>query len=200
MGHCRPSGIGARDADCGAVGAGSTDQVTKRPQEAAPSDGQGPSTSLSLPPTSREDLQLDFYLEYPHASKALYIYKHPRLLQCSNPSPAARLNTTSSVRENSGEWFTNATFSRISVYEAFRAVESLGTYTRAFGDGPRHFEPWLTDEDLTRASTSLSKLLLHTNWRTFELSINLTRIAALQGGFLVELGSNPWHASHDPIP
>ncbi|GFV60682.1 hypothetical protein TNCV_4180181 [Trichonephila clavipes] len=28
---------------------------------------QGPTTSISLPPTSREDLQLDDYLEYPHA-------------------------------------------------------------------------------------------------------------------------------------
>ncbi|GFT90924.1 hypothetical protein TNCV_1066041 [Trichonephila clavipes] len=37
----------------------------------------GLSTSLPLPPTSREDLRLDDYLEYPHAVKALYIYKQP---------------------------------------------------------------------------------------------------------------------------
>ncbi|GFX37776.1 uncharacterized protein TNCV_3116261 [Trichonephila clavipes] len=38
-----------------------------------------------LPPTSREDLPLDGYLEYPHATKALYIYKHPCLPWDSNP-------------------------------------------------------------------------------------------------------------------
>ncbi|GFV61490.1 mediator of RNA polymerase II transcription subunit 25 [Trichonephila clavipes] len=32
---------------------------------------------LPLPPTSRENLQLEGYLEYPHAPKTLYIYKHP---------------------------------------------------------------------------------------------------------------------------
>ncbi|GFT97904.1 hypothetical protein TNCV_2168011 [Trichonephila clavipes] len=30
-----------------------------------PWGGQGPSSSLTLPPTTREDLQLDGYLEYP---------------------------------------------------------------------------------------------------------------------------------------
>ncbi|GFW18634.1 hypothetical protein TNCV_1222951 [Trichonephila clavipes] len=35
--------------------------------------GQRPSISLSLPPTTREDLRLDSYLEYLHAAKALYI-------------------------------------------------------------------------------------------------------------------------------
>ncbi|GFV90415.1 hypothetical protein TNCV_49901 [Trichonephila clavipes] len=47
--------------------------------------GQRPPTSLPLPPTTREDLQLDGYLEYPHAVKALYIYKQPYLLRDSNP-------------------------------------------------------------------------------------------------------------------
>ncbi|GFT98299.1 hypothetical protein TNCV_2903961 [Trichonephila clavipes] len=42
-----------------------------------PRGGQGPPTSLHLPPTTREDLRLDGYLEYPHAAKALYIDKHP---------------------------------------------------------------------------------------------------------------------------
>ncbi|GFU04441.1 hypothetical protein TNCV_1080091 [Trichonephila clavipes] len=32
-----------------------------------------------LPPTSREDLWLDGYLEYPLAAKVLYIYQHPCL-------------------------------------------------------------------------------------------------------------------------
>ncbi|GFW91639.1 hypothetical protein TNCV_4500581 [Trichonephila clavipes] len=39
---------------------------------------------LSFPPTSREDSQLDGYLEYLHAAKTLYIYKHPCLLRESN--------------------------------------------------------------------------------------------------------------------
>ncbi|GFX04610.1 uncharacterized protein TNCV_901381 [Trichonephila clavipes] len=54
-----------------------------------PLGGQGPPTSLPLPPTSREDLRLDGYLEYPHAAKALYIYEHPCLLRNSNPVPTA---------------------------------------------------------------------------------------------------------------
>ncbi|GFV06842.1 hypothetical protein TNCV_4157471 [Trichonephila clavipes] len=40
-----------------------------------------------LPPTTREDLRLDGYLEYPHAAKALDIYKHPCLLRDSSPVP-----------------------------------------------------------------------------------------------------------------
>ncbi|GFS95113.1 uncharacterized protein TNCV_2704681 [Trichonephila clavipes] len=40
--------------------------------------------------TSREDLLLDGYLECPHATKALYIYKHPCLLWDSNPDPTAQ--------------------------------------------------------------------------------------------------------------
>ncbi|GFV21710.1 HTH_Tnp_Tc3_2 domain-containing protein [Trichonephila clavipes] len=38
-----------------------------------------PLTSLALPPTTHS--RFDGYLEYPPAAKALYIYKHPRLLQ-----------------------------------------------------------------------------------------------------------------------
>ncbi|GFW53823.1 hypothetical protein TNCV_3939171 [Trichonephila clavipes] len=49
--------------------------------------GQGHSTSISLPPNSREDLWLDGYLEYPHATNALYIHKHPCHLQDSNLGP-----------------------------------------------------------------------------------------------------------------
>ncbi|GFY24801.1 hypothetical protein TNCV_2689921 [Trichonephila clavipes] len=52
-----------------------------------PWGGQGPPTSLPLPPTIREDLWLDGYLEYSYAAKALYIYKHPCLLRDSNPVP-----------------------------------------------------------------------------------------------------------------
>ncbi|GFU82529.1 uncharacterized protein TNCV_3629951 [Trichonephila clavipes] len=49
--------------------------------------GQRPPNSLPLPPTSREDLRLDGYLEYSHAAKALFINKHPCLLRDSNPGP-----------------------------------------------------------------------------------------------------------------
>ncbi|PRD36099.1 UNVERIFIED_CONTAM: hypothetical protein NCL1_09697 [Trichonephila clavipes] len=51
---------------------------------------QRPLTCLPLPPTSREDLRLDGYLEYPHAAKTLYIYKYPCLLWDSNPVPTAQ--------------------------------------------------------------------------------------------------------------
>ncbi|GFV57023.1 uncharacterized protein TNCV_2931461 [Trichonephila clavipes] len=50
---------------------------------------QGHPTTLPFPQTSREDLGIDGYLEYPHAAKALYIYKHPCLLWDSNPGPTA---------------------------------------------------------------------------------------------------------------
>ncbi|GFV26145.1 hypothetical protein TNCV_4887761 [Trichonephila clavipes] len=43
-----------------------------------PGGGQRPSTS-------REDMRLDGNLEYPNATKSLYFYKHPCLLQDSNP-------------------------------------------------------------------------------------------------------------------
>ncbi|GFW75033.1 hypothetical protein TNCV_447411 [Trichonephila clavipes] len=45
----------------------------------------GHSTSLSLPPTSRNNFRLDEYLEHPHAAQALFIYKHPCLIRDSNP-------------------------------------------------------------------------------------------------------------------
>ncbi|GFT19198.1 uncharacterized protein TNCV_303261 [Trichonephila clavipes] len=54
-----------------------------------PWGGLGPPTSFPFPPTTREDLWQDGYLEYPHAAKALYIYKHPCLLLDSNPVPTA---------------------------------------------------------------------------------------------------------------
>ncbi|GFT07930.1 hypothetical protein TNCV_873601 [Trichonephila clavipes] len=49
----------------------------------------GSPTSLPLPPTSREDLKLDGYLEYPPAAKALYIYKYPYLPRDLNQGPTA---------------------------------------------------------------------------------------------------------------
>ncbi|GFT64842.1 uncharacterized protein TNCV_2256721 [Trichonephila clavipes] len=49
-----------------------------------PGGGQGPPTSLSLSPTTtREDLRFEGYLEYSHAARKLYIYKHPCLLRDS---------------------------------------------------------------------------------------------------------------------
>ncbi|GFY35220.1 hypothetical protein TNCV_5045941 [Trichonephila clavipes] len=42
---------------------------------------------------------------------------------------------------------------------------TLFSYTRAFGDGPRNFEPWSSDEDDTRAGTPSPNY--HTNGRTF---------------------------------
>ncbi|GFV13536.1 uncharacterized protein TNCV_67391 [Trichonephila clavipes] len=67
-------------------------------------------------------------------------------------------------------------------------------YTRAFGDGPRHFDP--SDEDDTRAGTSPD---YHTNGRTFELSTDLACIASLHGENLVVLGSNSWYAGHESV-
>ncbi|GFU56085.1 putative transposable element [Trichonephila clavipes] len=60
-----------------------------------PGGGQRIPTSIPLPPTSREDLRLDGYLENPHAAKALYIDKHPCLLRYSNTGPAAPQSASS---------------------------------------------------------------------------------------------------------
>ncbi|GFW77985.1 transposable element Tcb2 transposase [Trichonephila clavipes] len=54
-----------------------------------PGSSQGPPNSLLIPPTTREDLRVDDYLEYSHTAKAPYIYKHPCLLRDSNPVPTA---------------------------------------------------------------------------------------------------------------
>ncbi|GFU12993.1 RNase H domain-containing protein [Trichonephila clavipes] len=61
-------------------------------------------------------------------------------------------------------------------------------YTKAFGDGPRNFEPWSSDEDETCAGTPSPRY--HTKPRMFEFSTNLTCIAPLHGGSTVALVSN----------
>ncbi|GFS63057.1 hypothetical protein TNCV_3743141 [Trichonephila clavipes] len=62
-------------------------------------------TSLLLSPTTREDLWLDGYSEYPHAAKAQNIYKHPCFLQDSNPGPTAPEST--SLTTIPDEWQEN---------------------------------------------------------------------------------------------
>ncbi|GFX27091.1 hypothetical protein TNCV_439971 [Trichonephila clavipes] len=57
-------------------------------------------------------------------------------------------------------------------------------YTRAFGDESHDFEPW------PQVTWTTPELAPHTNGRTFQLSTDLTCIAALHGGSLVVLGSN----------
>ncbi|GFX56226.1 hypothetical protein TNCV_1631551 [Trichonephila clavipes] len=61
---------------------------------------------------------------------------------------------------------------------------ALFSYTRAFGDGQRNFEPWSAPELAPPPPN------YHTNGRKFQLSTDLTCIAALQGGSLEVLGSN----------
>ncbi|GFY20558.1 hypothetical protein TNCV_211901 [Trichonephila clavipes] len=60
----------------------------------------------------------------------------------------------------------------------------------------------LKNGQMTRATPELAPLSpnYHTNERTFQLSIDLTCIAALHGGSFVVLGSNSRHANHDSIP
>ncbi|GFU68363.1 hypothetical protein TNCV_3077511 [Trichonephila clavipes] len=52
--------------------------------------GQRPPTSLPLPPTSREDLRLDSYLEYQHAANIHVFSQTPRpygtAVSVTNPS------------------------------------------------------------------------------------------------------------------
>ncbi|GFU83404.1 hypothetical protein TNCV_2752401 [Trichonephila clavipes] len=40
-------------------------------------------------PPYEKELRLDDYLDYLHAAKPLYIYKHPCLIRDSNPDPTA---------------------------------------------------------------------------------------------------------------
>ncbi|GFT62546.1 hypothetical protein TNCV_4358381 [Trichonephila clavipes] len=63
-----------------------------------------PPTSILLPPTSLKDLWLDKYLEYPHAAKALYIYKHPCLRMQS------QRHHSLSITNHSTGWATSSVF------------------------------------------------------------------------------------------
>ncbi|GFU81505.1 hypothetical protein TNCV_4926361 [Trichonephila clavipes] len=56
-------------------------------EEELPGVGQSPPTSLPRPLSSRENLRLNAYLVYHHASQTLHIYKHPCLFQDSKPCP-----------------------------------------------------------------------------------------------------------------
>ncbi|GFX55705.1 hypothetical protein TNCV_3427761 [Trichonephila clavipes] len=47
------------------------------------------------------------------------------------------------------------------------------SYTRAFGDSPRNFEGWSSDED------GIPSTNYHTNGRTFEVTTDLTCAASL---------------------
>ncbi|GFT07878.1 hypothetical protein TNCV_1214491 [Trichonephila clavipes] len=65
-----------------------------------------------------------------------------------------------------------------------------GCYLRVFGNGFRNFEPWLSDEDDTRAGNPLSQLTHNPNRSTFELLTDLTCITPLCGRSSVVLGYN----------
>ncbi|GFV63681.1 hypothetical protein TNCV_1962271 [Trichonephila clavipes] len=64
---------------------------------------------------------------------------------------------------------------------------ALLSYMRAFGNGPRDFEPWSSNRTLELAPSSPN---YHTNGRVFELSTDLTCISHLHGGSLAVLGTN----------
>ncbi|GFW29629.1 hypothetical protein TNCV_3934971 [Trichonephila clavipes] len=56
--------------------------------------GQEPPISFPLPPISKNDLRLEGSLKYPHAKKALCIYKLPWLLRDSIPRRMAQQSTS----------------------------------------------------------------------------------------------------------
>ncbi|GFX29357.1 hypothetical protein TNCV_3218911 [Trichonephila clavipes] len=62
--------------------------------------------------------------------------------------------------------------------------ELLPSDLRTFGDEPRNFESWSSDESAPSSPN------YYTNERTFELTTNLTRIAPQQGGSSVAIGWN----------
>ncbi|GFY11625.1 hypothetical protein TNCV_4230941 [Trichonephila clavipes] len=65
--------------------------------------------------------------------------------------------------------------------------ETLTGLHEDFDNGPRYFEPWSSDVDDTGAGTPSPNY--HTNGRMFQLSTDLTCIAALHGGSLVVLAT-----------
>ncbi|GFU52965.1 hypothetical protein TNCV_1142571 [Trichonephila clavipes] len=68
-----------------------------------PGGGQGPPTSLPLPPTTREDLRLDGYLEYPPAAKGTIHLQTSMSSPGFEPSP---YGTTVSIANHSTGWET----------------------------------------------------------------------------------------------
>ncbi|GFX24879.1 hypothetical protein TNCV_3451511 [Trichonephila clavipes] len=56
------------------------------------------------------------------------------------------------------------------------------SYSRVFGDGPRNFEPWTSQEDDTRDGIPSPNYHSTSNGKTFELSTDLICIDPLHGG------------------
>ncbi|GFW36104.1 hypothetical protein TNCV_4929671 [Trichonephila clavipes] len=63
--------------------------------------------------------------------------------------------------------------------------EGSARFTRAFGDGPRNFEPWSSDDDDTSAGTPPH----HTNGRSFESRYIQCALAPLHCASSVVSGS-----------
>ncbi|GFW59844.1 hypothetical protein TNCV_2917261 [Trichonephila clavipes] len=71
-------------------------------------------------PHKQKDLWLDGYLEYPHAAKALYIYKHPCLLRDANPGPLAQQSASLTAIPN-GQHCLYVT----EISEGYRAINAI---------------------------------------------------------------------------
>ncbi|GFV83612.1 hypothetical protein TNCV_3611881 [Trichonephila clavipes] len=67
---------------------------------------------------------------------------------------------------------------------------ALFSYSRGFGDGPRNFEPWSSDEDDTRTDTASPNF--HTTPTRGRLSVIIfnVHLPPLHGGSSAVLGSN----------
>ncbi|GFU65637.1 hypothetical protein TNCV_635601 [Trichonephila clavipes] len=70
-------------------------------------------------------------------------------------------------------------YAKVGPYTNVGSTYDHLNYTRAFGDGPRHFEPRPSDKNDTCVGTPSPNYL--TNERMFELSTDLTCIASLHG-------------------
>ncbi|GFX08383.1 hypothetical protein TNCV_3268721 [Trichonephila clavipes] len=70
--------------------------------------------------------------------------------------------------------------------QSLSVLKILRNNSRAFGDGPRNFEPLWTAPELAPPSPNYH----YTNGRAFELSTDLACIAPLHGGSSEVLGSN----------
>ncbi|GFW89243.1 HTH_Tnp_Tc3_2 domain-containing protein [Trichonephila clavipes] len=97
----------------------------------------GPPISLLLPPTLREDLWLDGYLEYPPAAKALYIYRTCMRFPGFKPRPCGTgISVTNHYTGSARELLESSVRLAVSIYIPRNCWEQWtreGTHARKTG-------------------------------------------------------------------
>ncbi|GFW71638.1 hypothetical protein TNCV_2548511 [Trichonephila clavipes] len=83
-------------------------------------------------------------------------------------------------------------------YETKKVWEPL-SYTKAFGDGPRNFEPWSSNEEDTSADKPSHNFYTTPTGGRLRINIFNVHRPHLHGGSSVALGSNSQHAHHESM-